>query len=188
MDFKKALKALRNELPEDASGAAAQLDALEQTLSAFDGLDPQAAREAIAAQANRAAADAQTQAIAAERDTFKAQLTEMQQTALDAKKEVQAVRGLVSAGVRPEYETLLLPAVLNGLEVKEGGAIAVPDGLWDGLKQKYPAMFHAADAAGTGTTTGETSAPAPAAVPVSNGVISGVNPADVLSGGVVLAS
>ncbi|MBE9113854.1 hypothetical protein IQ273_31270 [Nodosilinea sp. LEGE 07298] len=185
MDFKKALADLSKALPDEQQQAiAAQLDALGQALEPYAGLDPQAARDAIAAQATRVASDQQTQAIAAERDTFRQQLADTQTEALNAKKEVQAVRGLVAAGVRPEYEELLLPRVLNGLEVNDDGAIAVPEGMWDSLKTSYPAMFHADDAAGTGTTTGETSTTAPAAVPVTNGIISGADPGAVLAGGV----
>lgn len=186
VDFKKALANLRKELPEDASGAAAQLDALQQSLAAYEGLDPQAARDAIAAQANRTALDTQLQAVVTERDDFKTQLAQAQAATLDAKKETEAVRGLVAAGVRPEYENLLRPTVLTGLEVKEDGAIAPKEGLWEELKSKYPAMFHAADAAGTGTTTTESTTQAPAAVPVNNGVISGADPSAVLAGGVTV--
>lgn len=187
VDFKKALANLQKALPEEQQQAIAdQLDALAQALTPYEGIDPQVARDAIAAQATRQASDQQLQAVASERDTLRDQLSQLQQTALNASKEVHAIRGLVAAGVRPEYEDLLLPRVLNGLEVQDGGAIASPDGLWESLKAQYPAMFHAEDAAGAGTSMGESAAPAPTSVSVSGGVVSGVDPAAVLSGDVVL--
>lgn len=186
MDFKAELAKIKSALPEDQQQAIApQLDSFAQALQPYAGLDPQAARDAIAAQANRAAIDGQLQQVVSERDDFKTQLAQAQAAALDARKEAQAVRGLTAAGVRPEYEDLLLPNVLTGMESKDDGTIAPKDGLWDGLKTKYPAMFFADDAAGTGTTTTESTTQAPAAVPVSNGIISGADPSAVLAGGVV---
>lgn len=185
-DFKKMLAQLKTTLPEDQQQAiAAQIDALDAATAPYADIDAQAALTAIAAQSNRAAQDSLLQTVTTERDDFKTQLTLAQAEALDAKKEAQAIRGLGAAGVRPEYEALLLPTALTGLEVGADGAIAPKEGLWEDLKGKYPAMFYADDAAGTGTSTGEESA-GDVATPVSvvNGVISGVEPSAVLAGGV----
>lgn len=188
VDFKKAIAAIRKGLPQEIDSAVVgQLDQLEETLKGFADIDPEAARAAIAGQASQAAKDAAAAALTTERDEFKALATTAQQAALDASKQLHAVRGLMGAGVRSEYEDLLLPTVLTGLEVGENGAIAPRAGLWDDLKAKYPAMFHADDAAGTGTTTGEPATSAPVTVTGTNGVITGVDPAAVLNGGVVVA-
>lgn len=186
-NFAKVLRSLRAAAPAEAEDLLTQLDVLETELTPYIDIDPDQARAAIAAQQTRAASDAQLQAAIAERDGFKTQLTELQAEAVAARKETAAVRGLVSAGVRPDYEALLLPTVLTGFEVAEDGAIAPKAGLWEDLKVKYPAMFHADDAAGTGTTTTEAAASTPAPVAVTNGVISGVDPGAVLAGGVTLA-
>jgi len=189
MDFAKALAKLKSTLPEDQQTAIAdQLDALGQALQPYAGLDPQIAKAAIEAQASRGAIDSQLQTTAAERDNWKAQAEQLQTVATTALKETQAVRGLTAAGVRPEYESLLLPTVLTGLEVKEDGKVTAPDGFMDGLKGKFPAMFFADDAAGGGTPGGSDTTPAPTSVSAVNGVVSGVNPADVLAGKVILSA
>lgn len=182
-NFAKILRTLRASVPAEAGDLLTQLDVLETELTPYIDIDPEHARAAIAAQQGRAATDAQLQAAQAERDDFKAQLAQVQGDYVLARKEAAAVRGLVAAGVRSDYEALLLPTVLTGLEIAEDGAIAPKDGLWDGLKAKYPAMFHADDAAGTGTTTSEAAASAPAPVQAVKGVISGVSPAELLAGG-----
>jgi hypothetical protein len=74
------------------------------------------------------------------------------------------------------------------LEVKEDGKVTAPDGFMDGLKGKFPAMFFADDAAGGGTPGGDGTTPAPTSVSAVNGVVSGVNPADVLAGKVILSA
>lgn len=187
-DFKSMLNQLRSALPEEQQQAiAAQIAALDAATAPYADIDAQAALAAIAAQSNRTAQDSLLQTVTTERDTFQTQLAEAQTTALNAQKETHAVRGLVSAGVRPEYEELLRPTVLTGLEVGADGVIAPKEGLWDGLKSKYPAMFYADDAAGTGTSTGESSTGDVAApVAVVNGIISGVEPSAVLAGGVTV--
>lgn len=181
MDFLKALNQIKTALPEGAD--TTQIDALQQALQPYQGLDPVAAREAIANQATRAASDAQYQAVQAERDRLQADLQQYQQGNAQLSKELAATRGLTAAGVRPQYEELLLPKITGSLELAEDGTVKAPDGLWDGLKTKYPDMFHAEDGAGTGATGGETAADtSPRTVQATNGMVTGLDPADVLNG------
>lgn len=181
MDFLKALNQIKTALPEGAD--TTQIDALQQALQPYQGLDPVAAREAIAAQAQRSNADAQYQAAAKERDDYKAQLEQFQQGNAQLSKELAATRGLTAAGVRPQYEDLLLPKVTSSLELAEDGTPKAPENFWDGLKTQYPDMFHAEDGAGTGAAPGATAADdSPRSVQASNGLVTGINPEDVLTG------
>lgn len=185
MDFQKALNDLKAKLPEGTD--TSQLDAMSQALQPYQGLDPVAAREAIANQATRAASDAQLKQLQTERDDFQAQLKQYQQGNAQLSKELAATRGLTAAGVRPQYEELLLPRVTGSIELAEDGTPKTPDGFWDGLKTKYPDMFHAEDGAGTGATGGETATDtSPRTVQATNGLVTGVNPADVLNGSVAV--
>ena len=188
MDIAKVIANIKQALPEGVDSAVlGQLDTLEQTVKPYEGLDPQAARDAIAAMQTRAANDQQIQSVTAQRDEALATAQTAQDQALTAQKELHAVRGLVGAQVRPEYESLLLPTVLTALEVGQDGAIAPKEGLWEDLKVKYPAMFYAEDGGGTGTDTGEGSTGTKGTpVPVTNGIISGVDPGAVLTGGVLV--
>jgi hypothetical protein len=185
MDFLKALNQFKTTLPEGTDTTA--LDQLGQALQPYQGLDPVAAREAIANQATRAATDSQFQQLQTERDRLQADLTQIQNGNAQLSKELAATRGLTAAGVRPQYEELLLPRVTGSIELAEDGTPKTPEGFWDGLKTKYPDMFHAEDAAGTGAAGGESSTEdQPRAVQAENGLVSGLNPDDVLNGKVSL--
>lgn len=181
MDFLKALNQLKAGLPEGTD--TTQIDAMQQALQPYQGLDPVAAREAIANQATRAATDSQFQAVQAERDRLQADLQQYQNGNAQLSKELAATRGLTAAGVRPQYEELLLPRVTGSLELNDDGTAKAPEGFWDGLKTKYPDMFHAEDAAGTGAAAGETAAAdTTRTVQATDGLVTGLDPADVLNG------
>ncbi|MBE9157893.1 hypothetical protein IQ265_13815 [Nodosilinea sp. LEGE 06152] len=185
MDFLQALNKLKTSLPEGTD--TTQLDALQQALQPYQGLDPVAARAAIDAQNQRSATDAQLKQTQTERDDFKTQLQQMQAGNAQLSKELAATRGLTAAGVRPQYEELLLGKVTSSIELAEDGTPKTPEGFWDGLKTKYPDMFHAEDGAGTGATPGDTAADtSPRTVQATNGIVSGVNPTDVLNGSVTV--
>lgn len=177
MDFLKALSDIKAALPEGTD--TTQLDSLRSQLEPYQGLDPVAAREAIASKS-------QLQQVLTERDDFKAQLQQFQAGNAQLSKELAATRGLTAAGVRPQYEDLLLPKVTGSLEVGEDGTAKAPEGFWDGLKTQYPDMFHAEDAAGTGAAPGATADDSPRTVQASNGLVSGVDPSDVLNGSVTV--
>lgn len=181
MDFLQELNKIKTALPEGTDTSA--IDALGAALQPYQGLDPAKAREAIAAQQTRAADTAQLQQVQAERDQYKTDLQQFKDGNLQLSKELAATRGLNTAGVRPNYEGLLLSQVTGSLEVGEDGKVAAPEGLWDGLKTKYPDMFFAEDGAGTGAASGGTGADeTPRAVKATNGLVTGVDPDEVLSG------
>ncbi|MEA5447987.1 hypothetical protein VB780_05360 [Leptolyngbya sp. CCNP1308] len=185
MDFLKALNQIKTALPEGAD--TSQIDALSTALQPYQGLDPVAAREAIANQATRAASDAQYQQLQTERDNYQAQLKQFQDGNAQLSKELAATRGLAAAGVRPQYEELLLPRVTGSIELAEDGTPQTPEGFWDGLKTKYPDMFHAEDGAGTGAAPGATTADdSPRTVQATNGMVTGLDPSDVLNGSIAL--
>jgi hypothetical protein len=160
-------------------------------LETFAGVDISRAAEAIAQAGDAPQLAKQLSALTAERDAIAAQLTDSTTLALNTSRELAAVRQLGAAGIRPDYEDLLLPKVAGALQVGDDGTVTVPEGLIDGLKTQYAAMFHAADAAGTGGDLGDgqTSGGAAQATQVSvgdGGVVSGVSPDDLLSGKVTL--
>lgn len=158
MSLSKLLAELTKALPED-SPALAQAAKLGEALQPYEGLDPAQARSAIEAMKNRGEVDRQLDSIVAERDSFKTAADSYQQEALAARRELHAVRGLVAAGVRPDYEDLLLPKVSSLAQVVDGNVV-IPEETWGQLKQRYPDMFHAEDGAGAGATGGGESAPA----------------------------
>jgi hypothetical protein len=185
VDFLKALSDLKNGLPEGTD--TSQIDAIRQAFEPYQGLDPVVTREAIASKASRTATDAQMQALQAERDRFQADLTQYQNTNAQLSKELAATRGLTKAGVRPEYEELLLSKATGSLELGEDGAATAPEGFWDGLKTQYPAMFFAEDGAGTGAAPGASAADdSPRAVKATNGLVTGLDPDEVLNGKVTV--
>jgi hypothetical protein len=159
-------------------------------LETFAGVDISRAAEAIASAGDAPQLAKQLSSITAERDAIAAQLESSTTLALNTSRELAAVRTLNAAGIRPDYEDLLLPKVASQLQIDADGAVTTPDGLVDGLKAKYAAMFHAADAAGTGGDLGDGQTSGGAAqttqVSVEGGVVSGVSPDDVLSGKVTI--
>jgi TolA-binding protein len=212
MDLSKYIRDLKKALPKDAvlsDDALERLNALQQAVidqfQPYQGLDPQAARDALAALANQPQLQDQLDTLTSERDDFRSQLENLQEEikterdttrsqmdqlqtlAQDYQKQLHAVRGLVHSGIRPEYEDLLLPKATSALQFKDG-TIVEPDGLWSDLKTKYPAMFFSKDAAGAGTT-GEASVSRETTATYSpdDGIVKGINPVDVLNGKVSIA-
>ncbi len=212
MDLSKYIRELKKALPKDAvlsDDALERLNALQQAVidqfQPYQGLDPQAAREALTAVANQPQLQDQLDTLTSERDDFRSQLEDLQEEikaerettrsqveqlqtlAQDYQKQLHAVRGLVHAGIRPEYEELLLAKATHSLQFKDG-TIVEPDGLWGDLKAKYPAMFFSNDAAGAGTTSEATVIRETAAsYSPDDGIVKGINPADVLNGKVSIS-
>lgn len=165
------------------------LDTLGSAIAPFDGLDPQSAKDAIATLATRQQSDSQLQSLTTERDSLTSQLQQEQQHNTDLRKQLAAVRGLAGAGVRSQYEDLLLPQITAAMTL-DGEQAALPENYWAGLKSKYPDMFHAEDGAGTGGAAAGGTAPAASPTQVTVGsdrIISGVSPGDVLTGKVAIA-
>jgi hypothetical protein len=154
MDLNKLLTELKGALPED-SPALAHVAKLTEAITPYQGIDPNQARAALEAMKNRGDVDKQLNSIVEERDSFKSAADAYQSEALQARRELMAVRGLVKAGVRPEYEDLLLPKVSTLAQVKDGN-VTIEDAVWSDLKTRYPAMFFAEDAQGTGASDSET--------------------------------
>jgi hypothetical protein len=173
-----------------ADNAFDGIDGLIDKLETFAGVDISRAAEAIAQAGDAPQLAKQLSALTAERDAIALSLEKSTTLALNTSRELAAVRQLGAAGIRPDYEDLLLPKVAGALTLGEDGSVVVPDGLMDGLKGKYAAMFHAADAAGTGGDLGDGQTSGGAAqttqVSVEGGVVSGVSPDDVLSGKVTI--
>lgn len=182
------IDAISAQLPDDSPLLPA-IAALKTAATPYADIDPEQAKSAILAAKNRQAIDEQLQTLGTERDTLRTQADTLQANLVNSQRELAAVRGLVKAGVRPEYEDLLLPKAANSLELADG-QVTAPEGLWDSLKQTYPAMFFADDAGGTGGTGGdsgitEDSTPVVVAVD-SRGIFSA--PTDDILGGKVTVS
>lgn len=187
MDFIAQLKQLRSQVGNVEGLDTTVLTQFDQAITQaelYQGIDPQAARTAIQQLEQRQTQDNQLQTVAGERDQLQTTVGDLQGQLTDSRKQFTALKGLSAAGIRPEYEELLLPQVTSGLELAENGEIKTPDGLYDGFKQKYPAMFFAEDGAGTGGAAGDGngSTEETQQVTANGGVVSGVNPDDVLSG------
>ena len=192
MDFKQMIGGLRARL-DNAEGVADEvfttLDRLAEGVEAFSGIDPTEARTALQQRATQGRVESQLSQIQGERDQLAGQTETLRSQLAETQKELTAVRGLTAAGVREGYEDLILARAVNGLEVTDDGAIVVPDGYFDGFKSKYPEMFHAEDAVGSGGQVGGGNAPESGPRQVSVGsdrVIAGLDPSAVLNGDVVL--
>jgi hypothetical protein len=192
MALSDALKQLKasvkgaDNLPDGLQGAIATL---ETAITAYDGLDPQAARDALQQLEQRRQQDGEINGLRTEKTTLEQQLADANGTIQALTRQTAAVRGLMTNGVRPEYEDLLLPKVAEAVTLNDQGQAGFKDDYWNSLKTQYPAMFFGDDGAGTGDTS-DTSGEGdkqPTSVQVSNGVVSGVDPADVLSGKVTLS-
>lgn len=183
----RALKAALNgaeNLPEGITDAIA---ALESTAQRFSGIDPEQYQSAMQQLQQRQQQDNDLTTARQRATDLEAELSEAQGTIQNLQKGNAAARGLMSAGVRPEYEDLLLPKVTSAVELGESGP-GFKDGYWDGLKQQYPAMFFAEDGAGTGDTSDSSGdgGKVPQTVTATGGIVQGVDPAKVLSGDVAL--
>lgn len=182
MSLKEAIAALRGKVSAVEgldSSVLADFDQLSTQAGLYDGIDPEVARSAIEQlDAGVGLADA-NKALKTQVETLMSQVQTTQ-------KEMAGLRGLTTAGVKPEYEGLLSSQVVGQMTVGPDGAIQIPDGLWDTYKAKYPEMFYAEDAAGTGGTGGEPGEDKPHQVTATGGVVSGLDPDSVLSGKVAI--
>ena len=189
MSLKDTLTQLRSQLGSIPAVETDILSSFDQAITQaglYDGLDPEAARTAIQQLDQYQSQTEQRQTVTDERDQLTTQLTDVSSQLVTSQKQFTALRGLIAAQLRPEYEDLLLPQVANSLDVSETGEITTPDGLYDGLKTKYPAMFFGNDDAGTGGHAGEgdSTEESPKHLTAKDGIVSGVNPDDVINGSV----
>lgn len=208
MDLTKQLGTLRQKLSK-VEGVSddlfERLDGITEAASQYAGIDPEKAKQAFSQveelQSRTTELSSQVETLSTERDAIATErdnvlsernslttdLAARDAALVDQRKELVAVRGLSQAGILGDYEDLLRPKVIAALEVGEDGTINTPDDLFTGLKDQYGAMFHATDAAGSGGQAASDPAPTPddgttVVKPNENGVISGVNPKDVLKG------
>lgn len=172
-----------------AKDAFDAFDSAIDKLETYAGVDISRAAEAIAQAGDAPQLAKQLSSLTAERDGLASQLEASTTLALKTSRDLAAVRSLGAAGIRPDYEELLLPKVAAQMKTADDGTVTLPDGLMTELKTKYASMFHADDAAGTGGTVagGTTATPGPKQVSVgSDRLISGIDPLAVLSGEVSL--
>ncbi len=189
MSLKETLTSLRSQLGSIPAVETDILSSFDQAITQaglYDGIDPEAARTAIQQLDQYQTQTNQLQTVTDERDQLTTQLTDVSSQLVTSQKQFTALRGLIAAQLRPEYEDLLLPQVTNSLDLGDNGEITAPDGLYDGLKTKYPAMFFGNDAAGTGGSAGDGNSPeaTPKQLTAKDGIVSGVNPDDVINGSV----
>ncbi|MFG6094109.1 hypothetical protein SPB21_02615 [Leptothoe sp. ISB3NOV94-8A] len=189
MSLKETLTQLRSQLGAIPTVDTEILSSFDQAITQadlYDGIDPEAARTALQQLDQYQTQADQLQTLTDERDQLTTQLADTKTQLVTSQKQFTALRGLTSAQLRPEYEELLLPQVANSLDVGENGDITAPEGFYDGLKTKYPAMFFGDDAAGTGGSAGEgnSTEETPKQLTAKDGIVSGVNPDDVISGSV----
>lgn len=186
------LKANIQALEGDHTDLLALLNPAIDTAAPYDGLDATAAREALAAMPDYDETKKALTRAATERDNFQSQFTEQSKANGQLQRQLVATRGLFEIGVLPEYEKLMQPAVMDMLVDGDDGP-ALPENFAATLREKYPATIAPThDAAGSGSGggngTGGDGTQQPTVVTRStSGVITGVNPQDVLNGTAVLA-
>ena len=174
----KQLKAALNSAENLPDGVTDAIAALEATAQRFTDIDPDQYQSAMQQLQQRQQQDNDLTTARQRATDLELQLSEAQGTIQDLQKGNAAIRGLMSAGVRPEYEDLLLPKVQDSVELGDNGP-SFKDGYWDGLKQQYPAMFFAEDGAGTGDTSDSSGdgGKVPQTVTATGGIVQGVDPA-----------
>jgi hypothetical protein len=186
MDFATLIAQLRSQLPAD-SPALSTLDTLSTGLQPYQNLDVAAARTALETVAKGESAQLQTQLTG---------LTETNTQLLANNRLLQAQllssQTLSKAGVLPGYEDLIYGQASQAVVFGEDGKPSLPDNFISDYKTKYPAMFAAVDAAGTGTagngSSNSTGATQPQTITPVNNIISGVDPKAIMTGAVTLAS
>lgn len=192
----KLLRRLANvrqklEAIEGAADALAELGILEDEAKPFNDLDPNEARTALSKLPELEQLKTTLSQTATERDQFKTQATDLGAVATNLARDVVVARGLGRVGVLPDYQDLIEPAISAMVQTDEEGNHSLPENFVTTLRDKYPAMFAPeSDGAGTGVST-STSGPAAQqqSIQVSpqGGVITGVDPGDVMAGKVAIA-
>ena len=171
-----------------------QLHELAHEVNAHQGIDPIAARTAMQQSEQLGTINNQLSTVTTERDRLQTENTQLSDRASQAELQLDTYRGLSQAGLRPEYEALVLPYAQRSLSRNDEGKLVAGDQAADeffgGLKQRFPEAFHAqSDAAGTGGVAdgGQPPATGPQTVQATNGVVTGVDPSKVLSGDVQIS-
>lgn len=193
MSLLKQLNDLRNALggveglPD---GVLGQVDTLVTAATPLEGIDPEAARTAIAELNQLRPQLEELRGKAGQVDTLQGSVSDLTTQNHEAKRQLLAARTLNTAGILSEFHDLLEPAIAGAAVLDEQtGAFGLPDNYLDALKQKYPSAFAADDAAGTGGAANEGAAPENQTTTYEVGsdrVISGVDPGAVLNGSVQL--
>jgi hypothetical protein len=175
------------ELPGDV---LTELENLRDTVSDFEGIDPNSARTAIS-EVGRLRADYESlKPVADQVDTLTSSVNDLTTANQDLQRSLLASRTVNQAGILPEFQGLLEPVIAGAAQLNDQTkAFELPDGYLGQLQEQYPSAFMATEGAGTGGA-GVGSDPdqdsQPSTVKVENGVVSGVDPSDVLAGKVQL--
>ncbi|MEL7314638.1 MAG: hypothetical protein AAFN08_06765 [Cyanobacteria bacterium J06559_3] len=189
-----AFKALQQGLGDELSDPVREaLHGLANEVNAYQDIDPIAARNALQQSEQLGTINNQLSTVATERDRLQTENTQLSDRASQAELQLDTYRGLSQAGLRPEYEDLVLPFAQRSLSKNDEGKLVAGDQAADeffgSLKQRFPDAFHAeSDAAGTGGVAdgGQPPATGPQTVQATNGVVTGVDPKAVMSGDVQL--
>ncbi|MEO0488160.1 MAG: hypothetical protein AAFZ49_01215 [Cyanobacteria bacterium J06659_2] len=197
MGIKEAFDALQQGLGgiEGSDALKEQLHTLANEVNAVQDIDPIAARTAMQQSEQLGTINSQLSATATERDRLQTENTQLSDRASQAELQLDTYRGLSQAGLRPEYEDLVLPYAQRSLAKNDAGELVAGDQaaaeFFGGLKQRFPDAFYAVgDAAGTGGVAdgGQPPATGPQTVQATNGVVTGVDPSKVLSGDVQISA
>jgi hypothetical protein len=172
---------------EGATDALSQVDELLNVAGDYDSLDPNAARTAIAQVETLQTQVNELKPKADKHDELVGQVETLTTGKQQAQRDLLAARTVSSAGVLPEFRDLIEPQIAVAAVPNDKGEFGLPEKFIDGLKGKYPSAFAAADAGGTGGAGNggqgsDTSTTQPQTVKAQSGVVSGVNPEDVMSG------
>lgn len=198
MGIKQAFDALQQGLQgiEGADTALkTQLHELANEVNAVQDIDPVAARTALQQSEQLGALNTQLSTANTQVEQLNTQVQELGDRASQAELQLDTYRGLSQAGLRPEYEDLVLPFAQRSLARNDQGELVAGEqsanDFFGSLKQRFPEAFHAEeDAAGTGGVAngGQPPATGPQTVQANNGVVSGVDPNKVLSGDVQISA
>lgn len=173
----------------DLEQALQEIDRLKGDLAKFDGINPTEVQR-------------QSQTLTEQLAATRQELNQLKQTSTQTIADLQTQltqkdvgmqfnNALSQAGVLPQYRNLL-DNVAGSLKLENGKLVSQDGKPFDAasLRTQYPAMFAPeADASGNGASgsSGNSGSSESKAVNSTNGVVSGVDPADVLAGTVSIA-
>ncbi|NJN89515.1 MAG: hypothetical protein HC878_03485 [Leptolyngbyaceae cyanobacterium SL_5_14] len=157
------LAGLRSALQAERARANQLQGQVQQLTQQYEGIDPTAARQALE------------------------RLPSLEQQLNTTR--IESAAGNVLSQIVPEYRDLFRSSISSQLQVNDQGQVLGGDGrsldqISSDLKTRFPNMF-IADAAPTGagvTASNGGATPPPSVVTATNGVITGVNPDDVIGG------
>jgi uncharacterized protein (DUF3084 family) len=157
------LAGLRSALQAERARANQLQGQVQQLTQQYEGIDPNVARQALE------------------------RLPSLEQQLNSTR--IESAAGNVLSQIVPEYRDLFRSSISSQLQVNDQGQVLGGDGrsldqIATDLKTRFPNMF-IADQVATGagvTASNGGAAPSPSVVTTTNGVITGVNPDDVIGG------